>query len=93
MQTLRPVNQKIIVKKVDKLRKSTDGSPFSMLPTNDSLGEVIFSDHPDYTVGMKIYYSGKIDRFSLSGTEVHSMSHDNIIAILEDGYEHKEVNG
>ena len=94
MQTIRPVNKRIVVKKADKVRKVADGSPFSSLPTNDNLGEVLFSDDERCPVGTRVYYSGKIDRFTLQGTEVHAMDFDNIIAILEDADDsEKEANG
>jgi len=86
-QRFIPVNGAIFVEKYDKIKKMKDSSPFSALPTNDSLGVIKAVDASleiDYPIGTKIFFKNKFERIFVNGFEMLVMEKDNIVAILNE---------
>ena len=89
MQLLKVLNNQILLEKFDKVRK-TNNTPFADIVSNDNLGIVAYSGHPECSVGTKAYYGPDFEKLTIEGQEYFAMKFENLIAVVQ---EDNNVNG
>lgn len=81
MSKLVPTNENLIVEIYDKIKKRSEGSPFSSVVSSQNLGVVRHSSNPDYPVGTRIYFRvSNSERLLMNGTEVLAIYTKDVIA-------------
>lgn len=87
---IKILNDKIVVRKYDKVKKEkkSSSSPFASiaesLETNDHLGEVLFSGNDVVKAGQKVYFGNTYERIFMKASEVYVMDSANLVGIVDE---------